>query len=135
MSYEVSVVANYHKGEAFPFQLLIFLFTHNYLNTQNDFQEVWKQYPSKTGKKLALKYYLKWRNEEGHTNRYLLHRLDTYKNYLKLHDKQPVHGSTWFNGHFDDAECLTDKEREERYGKALTETEGTNTNWMDEVPF
>ncbi|WP_260340186.1 O-antigen ligase family protein, partial [Levilactobacillus parabrevis] len=29
----VSVVANYHKGEAFPFQLLIFLFTHNYLNT------------------------------------------------------------------------------------------------------
>ena len=33
MSYEVSVVANYHKGEAFPFQLLIFLFTHNYLNT------------------------------------------------------------------------------------------------------
>jgi hypothetical protein len=34
MSYEVSVVANYHKGEAFPFQLLIFLFTHNYLNTQ-----------------------------------------------------------------------------------------------------
>ncbi len=26
MSYEVSVVANYHKGEAFPFQLLIFLF-------------------------------------------------------------------------------------------------------------
>ncbi|WP_225428408.1 hypothetical protein, partial [Levilactobacillus yonginensis] len=26
--------ANYHKGEAFPFQLLIFLFTHNYLNTQ-----------------------------------------------------------------------------------------------------
>lgn len=35
MSYEVSVVANYHKGEAFPFQLLIFLFTHNYLNTRN----------------------------------------------------------------------------------------------------
>ncbi len=35
MSYEVSVVANYHKGEAFPFQLLIFLFTHNYLNTQS----------------------------------------------------------------------------------------------------
>jgi len=34
MSYEVSVVANYHKGEAFPFQLLIFLFTHNYLNTR-----------------------------------------------------------------------------------------------------
>ncbi|WP_258115380.1 helix-turn-helix domain-containing protein, partial [Levilactobacillus yiduensis] len=26
--------ANYHKGEAFPFQLLIFLFTHNYLNTR-----------------------------------------------------------------------------------------------------
>ncbi len=35
MSYEVSVVANYHKGEAFPFQLLIFLFTHNYLNTRS----------------------------------------------------------------------------------------------------
>jgi len=34
MSYEVSVVANYHKGEAFPFQLLIFLFTNNYLNTR-----------------------------------------------------------------------------------------------------
>jgi len=33
MSYEVSVVSNYHKGEVFPFQLLIFLFTHNYLNT------------------------------------------------------------------------------------------------------
>jgi hypothetical protein len=31
----VSVVANYHKGEAFPFQLLIFLFTHNYLNTRD----------------------------------------------------------------------------------------------------
>jgi len=36
MSYEVSVVANYHKGEAFPFQLLIFLFTHNYLNTRRN---------------------------------------------------------------------------------------------------
>ncbi len=40
MSYEVSVVANYHKGEAFPFQLLIFLFTHNYLNTRTSYHVV-----------------------------------------------------------------------------------------------
>ena len=41
MSYEVSVVANYHKGEAFPFQLLIFLFTHNYLNTRSFFPPIY----------------------------------------------------------------------------------------------
>lgn len=93
-----------------------------------DFQDVWKQYPSKTGKQLALKHYVEWRCEdESHTNGYLLNRLTTYKSYLKSRDKKPMHGSTWFNGHFDDVECLTSEEQKERSEKI--------PDWMDEVPF
>lgn len=79
----------------------------------SEFQVVWKQYPSKTEKQLALNHYVKWRREDkSHTNDYLLDRLTMYKSYLKSHHKEkPVHGSTWFNKYFKNWRCLPPKEQ------------------------
>ena len=68
------------------------------------FEAIWKEYPNKSGKKEAFRHYKKWRKEsKEHTDEYLMKKLVAYKQDLAANKwKNPMNGSTWFNGRFDD---------------------------------
>lgn len=73
---------------------------------EDSFEELWKDYPRKAGKKQAFAHYKKWRKEsKEHTAAYLAKRLGLYKAYLAANHtaaRYILQGSTWFNGRFDD---------------------------------
>lgn len=74
------------------------------VSLENEFDLIWNQYPNKKGKKQAFAHYKIWRKQSiKHTNDYLLERLRLYQQDLAANKwKQPMNGSTWFNGRFDD---------------------------------
>ncbi len=71
-----------------------------------EFEELWSLYPNKKGKKQAFSHYKTWRKaNKKHTKDYIEHKLDDYIAYIEQNRIQPryiMHGSTWFNGRFDD---------------------------------
>jgi hypothetical protein len=72
---------------------------------QDEFEELWKEYPNKKGKKQAFNHYKSWRKaSKKHTKEYILARLAAYKKYCEENADwyHPQNGSTWFNGRFDD---------------------------------
>ena len=71
---------------------------------EQQFDEIWNEYPNKTGKKTAFNHYKAWRKKSSeNTNEYLKQRLELYKKDLSINDwKRPMNGSTWFNGRFED---------------------------------
>lgn len=78
---------------------------HSLIQLEKDFEEVWKEYPNKKGKKQAFSHYKAWRKKsKSNTNAYLLERLKKYKAWAskQFSGYQYLNGSTWFNGRFDD---------------------------------
>lgn len=78
---------------------------HSLTQLEKDFEEVWKEYPNKKGKKQAFSHYKAWRKKsKSNTNAYLLERLKKYKLWAskQFSGYQYLNGSTWFNGRFDD---------------------------------
>jgi hypothetical protein len=72
---------------------------------QDEFEELWKEYPNKKGKKEAFNHYKSWRKaSKKHTKEYILAHLAAYKKYCEENADwyHPQNGSTWFNGRFDD---------------------------------
>ena len=72
---------------------------------EEEFDEIWKEYPKKQGKANALKSYIKAR-KKGTTKDDVIKGLVAYLQYIKIEkvDQQYIkHGSTWFN-----QECWND---------------------------
>ena len=71
---------------------------------KSDFEEIWAEYPNKQDKGSAFKHYKAWRKKSKlNTNAYLIAKLKRYKIYCQQNSwYQPMNGSTWFNGRFDD---------------------------------
>lgn len=72
---------------------------------EEEFEEIWNDYPNKKGKRQAFNHYKAWRKSSTkHTNEYLLERLKKYLTYCQQNNSwyHPMNGSTWFNGRFDD---------------------------------
>ncbi|QNQ83799.1 replication protein [Lactobacillus sp. PV037] len=73
---------------------------------EKEFEELWKLYPKKKGKKQALNHYKAWRKKSvKNTKEFMLSRLKAYLNQIQ-NDRTPqqyiLNGSTWFNGRFED---------------------------------
>lgn len=72
---------------------------------KNSFEEIWKDYPNKKGKKEAFNHYKAWRKKSvKNTDEYLITQLKKYLIYCEQRNSwyHPMNGSTWFNGRFDD---------------------------------
>lgn len=74
---------------------------------KQEFDQLWKQYPNKSDKQSAFKYYKTWRKsgteEHPHKPDYLSKQLGLYNQLLALNPDRPVlNGSTWFKGRFND---------------------------------
>lgn len=74
---------------------------------QDEFEKLWARYPNKKGKKDAFNHYKAWRkaSPSKHTVEYISKKLDAYLSYIRQKNVKPryiMHGSTWFNGRFDD---------------------------------
>lgn len=79
-----------------------------------EFEELWKLYPKKQGKKDALRHYKAWRKKdskkEPHTFEVMKDKLSKYLQYVRVKGYTTEYiqkGSTWFNGRFDDELDLT----------------------------
>lgn len=76
-----------------------------------EFEKLWAMYPKKLGKKDALKHYKSWRkSDKNNTYELMLNKLNTYLKYLKIKQiplEYTLHGSTWFNGRYDDELDMT----------------------------
>ena len=70
------------------------------------FEKIWALYPKKKNKEGAWKHYKTWiKASAKHTDEYLLHRLELYKQDIKVNHIKPqfiMYGSTWFGGRFED---------------------------------
>lgn len=68
-------------------------------------------YPRKLGKKDALRHYKNWRkSNKENTYELMLNKLNTYLKYLRIKQiplEYTLHGSTWFNGGYDDELDMT----------------------------
>lgn len=73
-------------------------------NVQNEFEELWKIYPKKVGKKKSFDYYKKARQKTSYET--IKQGIENYVNYINS-SKTPMQyvkdGSTWFN-----QECWND---------------------------
>lgn len=73
---------------------------------ESEFESLWASYPNKKGKKDAFNHYKAWRKEKkAHTYLYMSQKLNNYLKYIRENNVKPryiMHGSTWFNGRFDD---------------------------------
>ena len=72
---------------------------------EQEFEELWKLYPKKQGKKDAFKHYIKARKE--YDFEVIKKGLNNYNSYIKRHnmtDQYIKNGSTWFN-----QECWNDE--------------------------
>ena len=72
---------------------------------EDEFEDIWKQYPKKQGKSNALKSYTKAR-KKGITRETIENGLNNYLTYIKIERIKPQYiknGSTWFN-----QECWND---------------------------
>lgn len=72
---------------------------------EEEFEEIWKEYPKKQGKSNALKSYIKAR-KKGTSKEDVINGLVAYLQYIKIEkvEQQYIkHGSTWFN-----QECWND---------------------------
>lgn len=71
-----------------------------------EFEKLWTMYPRKLGKKDALRHYKNWRkSNKENTYELMLNKLNTYLKYLRIKHiplEYTLHGSTWFNGRYDD---------------------------------
>lgn len=64
---------------------------------KGDFENVWKEYPNRVGKKEALRHY-KSTVKDADDAQDVLIALANYKEHLSVNDwKKPQNGSTWFN--------------------------------------
>lgn len=73
---------------------------------ENEFEQLWKNYPNKKGKNQAFNHYKAWRKKSvKNTDDYLQKKLAAYLSYCEINKNwyHPMNGSTWFNGRFDDA--------------------------------
>lgn len=79
---------------------------------KTEFEEIWKRYPNKKGKKDAFNHYKTWRKKSTkNTAEVMNHKLDLYLTYIRQNHIRPqyiLYGSTWFNGRFDDDLNVTD---------------------------
>ncbi len=72
---------------------------YNNVDYETEFEELWKLYPKKQGKKDALKSYVKAR-KKGIDKETILNGLNNYVNYIKfknIDDQFVKMGSSWFN--------------------------------------
>lgn len=76
-----------------------------------EFEKLWTMYPRKLGKKDALRHYKSWRkSNKENTYELMLNKLNTYLKYLRIKHiplEYTLHGSTWFNGRYDDELDMT----------------------------
>ena len=76
-----------------------------------EFEKLWTMYPRKLGKKDALRHYKNWRkSNKENTYELMLNKLNTYLKYLRIKQiplEYTLHGSTWFNGRYDDELDMT----------------------------
>lgn len=87
-------------------------------NLHQEFEEVWKLYPNKQGKAVALKAYVKARKDSV-TQKEVIDGIERYKAYIQLKKIEPrfiKHGSTWFNQNcwYDDYEDKQNKPTNEQ---------------------
>lgn len=76
-----------------------------------EFEKLWTMYPRKLGKKDALRHYKSWRkSNKENTYELMLNKLNIYLKYLRIKQiplEYTLHGSTWFNGRYDDELDMT----------------------------
>lgn len=100
------------------------LLNNNLLNTNNnnkyicEFEELWKLYPKKVGKKDALRHYIRNRKNKV-SYETILTGLNNYNEYIenqKTPNKYIKDGSTWFNQEsWNDERAIEHKETEEEW--------------------
>ncbi|KRL88681.1 MarR family transcriptional regulator [Lactobacillus kalixensis] len=82
---------------------------------EEEFEQIWKDYPKKRGKQKALSHYKAWRKRsKANTFERAKQALSDYKRYVEttrangFRDLQWRDGSTWFNGGMDDDYSVDD---------------------------
>lgn len=95
-----------------------------------EFEKLWTMYPRKLGKKDALIHYKSWRkSNKENTYELMLNKLNTYLKYLRIKHiplEYTLHGSTWFNGRYDDELDMTPAKP--RFNQQAKPVRGA-TNW------
>ncbi len=76
---------------------------NTYININVEFEELWRKYPKKQGKKEAFNHYKATRKKASFEE--IEKGLNNYLMYIKSNNielRYIKNGSTWFNGHYED---------------------------------
>lgn len=76
---------------------------NTYININVEFEELWRKYPKKQGKKEAFSHYKATRKKASFEE--IEKGLNNYLMYIKsnnIEQRYIKNGSTWFNGHYED---------------------------------
>lgn len=104
-----------------------------------DFEEIWKVYPRKIGKKEAFRHYKAWlKKSKSNTKEVMLAKVKAFANYIQIKgtakDYIP-YGSTWFNSRVDDDYAADAKQGQQPSSGGYENANILLDDYDDDLPF